>query len=94
VDSKWLGLILDVGSLRKGDSYKEIQKLAPYATYWFIKEHVYPNGEKTTVDMRKIANILIESNYRGYVSFESLSEGDPKEIVVDMVADFRSAYGS
>ncbi|MGC9344944.1 MAG: sugar phosphate isomerase/epimerase family protein [Bacteroidales bacterium] len=92
VDSKWLGLILDVGSLHKGDSYMEMRKLAPYASYWFIKEHVYPNGEKTPVNMKKIAEIIKGSNYRGYVSFESLSEGDPKEIVTAMVKDFRIAF--
>jgi len=31
VNSDWFGLILDIGSLRRGDPYKEIQKLAPYA---------------------------------------------------------------
>lgn len=94
VDSKWLGLILDVGSLRIGNSYDEIRKLAPYANYWFIKEHVYPYGVKTPVDMNKIANILKETNYTGYVSFESLSEGDPKVIVSGMAEDFRNAYYS
>jgi sugar phosphate isomerase/epimerase len=92
VDSEWLGLILDIGSLRS-DTYAEIEKLAPYANYWFIKEYVYPNGTKTKVDMKKIANILATNGYQGYVSFESLSDGDPKELVAQMFHDFKTALG-
>ncbi|WP_299064179.1 sugar phosphate isomerase/epimerase family protein [uncultured Polaribacter sp.] len=92
VDSEWFGLILDVGSLRQGNPYKEIKKLAPYANYWFLKELVYVNGIPEQVNMKKIATILKKTNYRGYVSFESLTEGDPKEIVTRMFHDFNNAY--
>lgn len=93
VDSDWFGLILDTGSLHAQDPYDEMKKLAPYANYWFIKEHVYPGGKKTAVDMTKVAQVLKESNYRGYISFESLSDGDPKVIVKDMYNRFREVYG-
>ena len=94
VDSEWFGLILDVGSLRRGNPYEEIKKLAPYANYWFLKELVYVNGVPEQVNMKKIATILKETNYKGYVSFESLTEGDPKQIVTRMFTDFKSAYGT
>lgn len=92
VDSEWFGLILDIGSLRIGDPYNEIQKLAPYASYWFIKELVYVNGVAEPVDMKKIARILKDANYTGYISFESLTDGDPKQIVKSMFNDFRTEY--
>lgn len=92
VDSDWFGLILDIGSLRRGDPYKEIQKLAPYANYWFIKELVYVDGIAEPVNMEKIAILLKEVNYTGYISFESLTDGDPKQIVTSMYNDFRTAY--
>lgn len=93
VDSEWFGLILDIGSLRRSDDpYKEIKKLAPYANYWFIKELVYVNGVAEPVNMKKIASILKEANFRGYISFESLTEGDPKQIVTAMFEDFRAEY--
>lgn len=92
VDSEWFGLILDIGSLHAEDPYAEIEKLAPYANYWFIKEHVFPNGNRTPVDMKKIANIIKNQGYQGYVSFESLSEGDPKEIVSSLFQSFKKAY--
>ncbi|WP_159949808.1 sugar phosphate isomerase/epimerase family protein [Polaribacter septentrionalilitoris] len=94
VDSEWFGLILDIGSVRRGNPYKEIAKLAPYANYWFLKELVYVNGVPEQVNMKKIVPILKENNYKGYISFESLTEGDPKEIVRRMFTDFRNAYGN
>jgi len=92
VDSDWFGLILDIGSLRRGDPYKEIQKLAPYANYWFIKELVYVDGIAEPVNMKKIAAILKETSYTGYISFESLTDGDPKQIVTSMYQDFKAEY--
>lgn len=92
VDSEWFGLILDIGSLRKGDPYEEIQKLAPYANYWFIKELVYVDGIAEPVDMEKISKILKDVNYTGYISFESLTDGDPEQIVTSMFNAFRTAY--
>ncbi|MBN3520254.1 sugar phosphate isomerase/epimerase [Algoriphagus lutimaris] len=92
VDSEWFGLILDIGSLHAKDPYAEIEKLAPYATYWFIKEHVFPNGNRTPVDMKKIVSIIKNQGYQGYVSFESLSDGDPKQIISSMFDSFKKAY--
>lgn len=94
VDSEWFGLILDVGSVRKGNPYEEIATLAPYANYWFLKELVYVNGVPEQVNMKKITAILKENNYKGYISFESLTEGDPKEIVTRMFNDFNDAYNT
>jgi sugar phosphate isomerase/epimerase len=94
VDSDWLGLILDVGSLRSGDPYEEIEKLAPFADYWFIKEFVYYNKKATPIDMGKVAKILKNIRYQGYISFESLSHGDPKEIVTEMFRSFEREYSN
>lgn len=92
VDSKWFGLILDVGSLHARDPYSEIEKLAPYANYWFVKEHVHPNGIKTPVDMKRIAGIVKNQGYQGYISFESLSDGDTKQIITAMLTSFKAEY--
>ena len=91
VDSSWLGLNLDIGSL-SGNTYAEIEKLAPLANYWFIKEYVYPDGKKTKVDMDTIAKIISKTDYKGYISFESLSDGNPKELVAQMFNDFKLAF--
>ena len=93
VDSKWFGLILDISGLRTTNNpYAEAEKLAPFANYWFIKEHVYHNQIKKRTDMSKMASLIKRHDFRGYVSFESLSDGDPKEIIKDMVYDFKREF--
>src|SRR5580658_587887 len=78
VGSDWFGLILDVGSLRSGDPYAEIEKLVPYAVSWQIKEQVGRNGKDEATDLKKIKAIIDKAGYRGYVPFEALGAGDPR----------------
>ena len=93
IDSEWFGLILDISGLRTtNDPYAEAEKLAPYANYWFIKEHVYLNQEKKPIDMAKMAAMIKRHKFRGYISFESLSDGDPKSIIKEMLAEFKREY--
>jgi sugar phosphate isomerase/epimerase len=93
VDSEWFGLILDISGLRTtSNPYAEAEKLAPYAKYWFIKEHVYHNQEKKPTDMAKMAAMVKRHGFRGYVSFESLSNGDPKAIIKEMLAEFKGEF--
>lgn len=93
VDSEWFGLILDISGLRTtNDPYVEAEKLAPYANYWFIKEHVYHHQQKKTTDMAKMAAMIKRSGFRGYVSFESLTDGNPKKIVKQMLDAFKKEY--
>src|SRR5207245_4398347 len=58
VNSEWFSVVLDVGSLRKGDPYEEIEKLLPYACTWQIKEKVYANGQEAPIDLAKIRTII------------------------------------
>ncbi|RED50553.1 sugar phosphate isomerase/epimerase family protein [Seonamhaeicola aphaedonensis] len=91
VDSDWFGLILDCGSLPSNNPYQEIENLAPYTNYYFVKEHVkQKDSTKVQADLKRIAKIIQSSNYRGYVSFESLKEGDTKAIIKNMVSEFKS----
>ncbi|WP_203256347.1 sugar phosphate isomerase/epimerase family protein [Hyunsoonleella ulvae] len=92
VNSDWFGLVLDCGSLPSDNPYEEMKKLAPYANYWFVKEHVKTkDSTKVPADLKRIAQIIKASNYKGYVSFESLKEGDTKAILKDMFSTFTSA---
>jgi sugar phosphate isomerase/epimerase len=91
VNSDWFGLILDCGSLPSNDPYTEIEKLAPYANYYFVKEHVKTqDSTKIPADIERIASIIKNQNYKGYVSFESLADGDTKAIIKDMLETFQS----
>jgi sugar phosphate isomerase/epimerase len=80
VNSDWFSIVLDVGSVRQGDPYAEIEKLVPYACTWQIKEEVYVNGKATQIDLAKIRAIIEKTGYRGFLPFEALGPGDPKVV--------------
>jgi sugar phosphate isomerase/epimerase len=75
VDSEWLGLHLDIGSLTVHDPYEEIEKLVPFAINWQIKEEVTVQGEKVPSDLEKVFRIAKEAGYRGYLPLETLGDG-------------------
>jgi sugar phosphate isomerase/epimerase len=92
VNSDWFSVILDVGSLRQGDPYEEIEKLLPYSTNWQIKEHVWYGDKKTPIDLKRLRNIIHKVGYRGFTPIEALGEGDPKQIVTQFLNQVRQAF--
>jgi len=92
VGSDWFACILDIGSLRSGDPYAEIEKLVPYAVSWQIKENVGREGKDEPTDLAKIAAIIDRSGYRGYVPFEALGGGDPQVKVAGFLEKIRRAF--
>jgi sugar phosphate isomerase/epimerase len=80
VHSDWFSVVLDVGSLRQGDPYEQIEKLLPYACTWQIKELVYLNGKAAPIDLARIRSIIDRVGYRGFVPFEALGQGRPEEV--------------
>ncbi len=92
VDSEWFACILDIGSLRSGDPYAEIERLAPYAVSWQIKESVGRNGQDEATDLKKIKAIVDRSGYRGYFPFEALGPGDPRPRVIAFLEKIRLAF--
>lgn len=93
VGSDWFGCILDIGSLRSGDPYAEIEKLVPYAVSWQIKENVGRDGKEEPTDLAKIKAIIDRSGYRGYVPFEALGSLDPHVRVAGFLEKIRKAFG-
>jgi sugar phosphate isomerase/epimerase len=89
IDSDWFGINLDIGSLRQGDPYEEVARLAPYAYTWQIKENVYRNEKEEKTDVKKIVQILLDSGYRGYIPLETLGPGDPKEKMTRFLAEVK-----
>jgi sugar phosphate isomerase/epimerase len=80
VNSDWFGVILDVGSVREGDPYTEIEKLLPYACTWQIKEEVYFGDKVTPIDLPRIRTIIDKVGFRGFVPVEALGQGDPQAV--------------
>jgi sugar phosphate isomerase/epimerase len=90
IASDWLGINLDIGSLRAGDPYEEITKLAPYAYTWQIKEKIYRYGQEEKPDLVRLMRLIRNAGYRGYIPIETL-EGDPRVQVPRFLAEVRSA---
>jgi len=94
VGSDWFASILDIGSLRSGDPYAEIQKLVPYAVSWQIKEEVGRDGKSEPTDLSKIKAIIDKAGYRGYVPFEALDSGNPEAKIIAFLDKIRRAFAS
>ena len=92
VDSDWFSVILDVGSVRQGDPYEEIEKLIPYASNWQIKEHVWYGTKKVDIDLPRLRTLIEKIGYRGFAPIEALGEGDPKQVVNAFLAKVRQAF--
>jgi len=94
VGSEWMGLNVDIGSLRTTDDpYHEIAMLAPHAITWQIKEDVYRGGRPEPTDLRRVVRIIRDSGYRGYVPLETLRPGDPREHFPVFARAFLEALG-
>ena len=91
VASDWFGLNVDVGSLRTGDPYEEIARLAPYACTWQVKERLYRKGQEEKTDLRRVFGIVRAAGYRGYAPLETLGPGDPREKVRRFLDEARTA---
>ncbi len=85
IKSEWFGLILDTGSYRIGDPYKEIERTIKYAVNWQLKEKIFVEGKEIDTDLERVINIIKPSDYQGYVPIETLGAGDPKVKVEAML---------
>ena len=95
VDSDWCGVIVDTGYFLKGDPYKEIAAVAPFAVNWQVKQHIDSKGAPKATDLKRIVRIARESGYRGYLPIETLplkgEDYDPKARVRQCLKGLREA---
>ncbi len=88
VNSRWFGVILDVGSLRERNVYDEIEQLLPYAVTWQVKQLVWLDGEAVPIDLFRLRRIIEKQGYRGYLPFEALGSDDTVDARITRVAGF------
>lgn len=94
VHSPWLGINLDTGNF-PGDPYAGIEKLASHATIVQAKTY-YGGGEWYTLDLDypRIARILRQAGYQGWVSLEMEGKETPESAVAKSYGVLRSAFAS
>jgi sugar phosphate isomerase/epimerase len=95
VDSKWAGLIVDVGNFKTADPYKDIAAVVPYAVNWQIKESVFGIGSKVPTDYMRLVQIIKDGGYKAYLPVETLlvrgTPYDPFALVPAMINDLNKA---
>ncbi len=91
INSEWLGLILDTGSYRVHNPYKEIESSIKHAINWQIKENIFVNGIEVETDMEKLMGIIKASDYQGYLPIETLGDGDPKTKIITLFEKLKKA---
>jgi len=92
INSPWLGVLMDTGNFLK-EPYEDLRMLAPYAVLVHAKTY-YGGGEWYTLDLDydRIAEILAEANYSGYVSLEFEGKENPETGIPKSIALLRAAF--
>ena len=92
VDSPWLGINLDTGNF-PGDPYEGLAKVAPHATIVQAKTY-YGGGVWYTLDLdyKKIAGILRNAGFKGYISLEMEGNESADTAVAKSLAMLRAAF--
>ena len=93
VPSPWLGGLMDTGNFLE-NPYDKLRQIAPKTV--FVQAKTYPGGgEWYTLDLdyRRIAGILAEAGYTGYVSLEMEGKENAATAVPKSLALLRAAFG-
>ena len=79
VKSPWFGVNVDTGNFRTADPYADLAKIAPYALNVQVKVAMSsPDGKKSPADFGRLARILTDVGYRGYIVLEYEENADPR----------------
>ena len=92
ISSPWLGILMDTGNFLE-EPYDKLKQIAPKTVYVQAKTY-YGGGEWYTLDLdyRRIAKILADANYSGYVSLEMEGKEDPDKAVSKSIQMLRQAF--
>lgn len=93
VDSPWLRVVLDIGSLRERNLYAEAAELMDYSVSWQLKEQVSVDGKDVPVDLAKLKRVIEDAGYRGFFPIETLGAGDPKVKIAAFLKQVRGVFG-
>lgn len=93
VGSPWFGVNLDSGNFHGEDPYGELARIAPYALNAQIKVVMSgPDKKKVPADFARLATILREAHYRGYVVLEYEEAGEVRAECAKYIDQMRQAF--
>jgi sugar phosphate isomerase/epimerase len=94
VDSHWFGVNLDTGNFQTADVYGDLARLATYSLNVQVKASIHPAGQsKQPTDFNRLAKILQDAGYRGYIVLEFEEPGDPRTECRRHIEQLREAFG-
>ncbi|MFI4873877.1 MAG: sugar phosphate isomerase/epimerase family protein [Blastopirellula sp. JB062] len=93
IDSPWLQVTLDTGNFLE-DPYKRLAQMAPKTIYVQAKTY-FGGGLWYTLDLDypRIAKLLRQQSYRGYVALEFEGREDPLTATAKSLSLLRHAFG-
>jgi sugar phosphate isomerase/epimerase len=92
VQSPWFGVNLDTGNFHTEDIYGDLAKIAPYALNVQVKVVTSGPEGKKPADFKRLAKILRDAYYRGYIVLEYEEAGDPREECPKYFDQLREAF--
>lgn len=93
VQSPWFGVLMDTGNFLE-NPYEKLRMIAPKTV--FVQAKTYPGGGEwytLNLDYGRIAKILRDAGYSGYVSLEMEGKENPEIAVPKGLAMLRKAFG-
>jgi sugar phosphate isomerase/epimerase len=99
VKSPWFGINLDTGNFQgcsdADQAYADMARMAPYAVNVQVKVMIALEGKKKTpTDFSRLARILTDSGYRGYVVLEYEEDEPVREACSRYVEELRKAFAA
>lgn len=93
VKSEWVGINLDTGNFQTDDPYADLARCAPYAVNVQLKVEIKRRNSPTEPsDINRLARILREANYQGYVALEYEAKEDPWQTIPGWLKKMKQAF--
>ena len=93
VKSPWFTVNLDTGNFASDQCYDEIEQIAPYAMNVQIKVVTRNTArEPSPADFPRLASILKDVAYRGYIVLEYEEKGDPRTQSPHFIGQLKEAF--
>lgn len=94
----WCGPLVDTGKYLTEDPYADIALMVPHAVNWQIKETLGSSLKSPPADFKKLAKIIHDGGYRGFLPIETLAMGrkdyDPFAEVGKVLVAMREAIAA
>ncbi len=95
VNSPWFGINLDTGNFHTADPYADLARCAPYAVNVQVKVEIHRAGAKESEpsDLPRIAQLLRDASYQGWVALEYEATEDPWKAVPTWLSKLKPLLG-